>query len=123
VVIADESKLVSRLGAFPLPVEVLTFGHGTTRTRICAAAESLGYANLAPALRMKNGQPSHTDNGNLIYDCPFGAISDAPALAASLSMVVGVVDHGLFVNMASALVIAAANGVRVIERRRNLSSR
>jgi ribose 5-phosphate isomerase A len=123
VVIADGSKLVSRLGAFPLPVEVVVFGHDTTRTRICGAAEKLGYANLAPVLRMKNGEVFHTDNGNVIYDCPFGAITDASPLAAALSMVVGVVDHGLFVNMASALVIAGAGGVRVIERTQNPSSR
>jgi ribose 5-phosphate isomerase A len=123
VVIADESKLVPRLGAFPLPVEVVAFGHGSTRARIRTAAERLGYANLAPVLRMKDSQPFNTDNGNMIYDCPFGAIADAPALAASLSAVVGVVDHGLFVNMASALVIAGASGVRVIERARSPSSR
>ena len=116
VVIADESKLVARLGAFPLPVEVIAFGHGTTRARICAAAESLGYENLAPALRTKAGQVFRTDSGNVIYDCPFGAIADVPALAAALSPVTGAVEHGLFVNMASALVIAGASGVRVIER-------
>jgi ribose 5-phosphate isomerase A len=122
IVMADESKLVPTLGAFPIPVEVVVFGHGTTRARIYATADRLGYANLAPVLRMKNGEVFHTDNGNVIYDCPFGAITDARALAASLSMVVGVVDHGLFVNMASALVIAGASGVRVIERRPNPSS-
>ena len=116
VVIADENKLVARLGAFPLPVEVIAFGHGTTRARICAAAESLGYENLAPVLRTKAGQVFRTDSGNVIYDCPFGAIADVPALAAALSPITGVVEHGLFVNMASALVIAGASGVRVIER-------
>jgi ribose 5-phosphate isomerase A len=116
VVIADESKLVRRLGAFPLPVEVVSFGHGSTGARISAAAKNLGYANLSPRLRLKDGEAFRTDNGNLIYDCAFGAILDVPALAASLSAIVGVVEHGLFVNMASALVIAGASGVKVMER-------
>jgi ribose 5-phosphate isomerase A len=116
VVIADESKLVARLGAFSVPVEVITFGHATTRARICAAVESLGYENLAPVLRVKSGQTFRTDSGNVIYDCAFRSIADVPALAAALSPVTGVVEHGLFVNMASALVIAGASAVRVIER-------
>ena len=118
VIIADESKLVPKLGAFPVPVEVIAFGHGTTRTRICAAAEKLGYGNLAPVLRAKEGRPFRTDSGNVIYDCPFGAIADVPALAAALSPIPGVVEHGLFVNMTSALVIAGANGARVIARKK-----
>ena len=67
-------------------------------------------------LRTKAGQAFRTDSGNLIYDCPFGAIADVPALAAALSPITGVVEHGLFVNMASVLVIADASGLRVIER-------
>ena len=116
VVIADESKLVDPLGAFPLPVEVVSFGHISTRGRIRNAAENLGYANLTPMLRHKDGQPFRTDNGNHIYDCPFGAIADARLLATCLSVIPGVVDHGLFVGMASALVLASPSGVRVIER-------
>ena len=117
VVIADESKLVARLGGiFPVPVEVIAFGHVTTRARICAAVQTLGYEDLAPNLRVKSGEVFRTDSGNVIYDCPFGAIADVPALAAALSPVTGVVEHGLFVNMASALVIAGAGAVRVIER-------
>ena len=117
IVIADESKLVRRLGAFALPVEVIAFGHRTTASRIVAVAHALGYAHLTPKLRMKDGQPFRTDSGNVIYDCPFGEIADAPALAAALSAVTGVVEHGLFVGLASHLVIAGASGVRVIERK------
>jgi len=117
IVIADESKLVRHLGAFPLPVEVIAFGHRTTAARIVAAAKTLGYAQLAPKLRMKDGQPFRTDSGNVIYDCPFVEIGDAPALAAALSQITGVVEHGLFIGLASHLVIAAASGVRVIERK------
>jgi ribose 5-phosphate isomerase A len=117
IVIADESKLVPRLGAFPLPVEVIAFGHRTTATRIAQVAKKLGYPQLAPNLRMKDGQPFRTDSGNVIYDCPFREIADAPMLAAALSAITGVVEHGLFVGLASHLVIAAASGVRVIERK------
>jgi ribose 5-phosphate isomerase A len=116
IVIADESKLVKKLGAFPVPVEVIPFGHGTTKARIAKAAASLGYRNLEPKLRLKDGTPYRTDNGNVIYDCPFGAINDVPALAGALSPLAGVVEHGLFVNMASVLVLAGANGVRVLTR-------
>jgi ribose 5-phosphate isomerase A len=116
IVIADESKLVRRLGAFPLPVEVVAFGHRTTASRIAAVARAFGHAQLVPRLRMKDGQAFRTDNGNVIYDCAFGEIADAPSLAAGLSTITGVVEHGLFVGLASHLVIAGAAGVRVIER-------
>jgi ribose 5-phosphate isomerase A len=117
IVIADDSKLVHRLGAYPLPVEVVAFGHRTTASRLAAVAKELGYSRMAPALRMKDGQPFRTDSGHVIYDCPFGQIADAPALAVALSAATGVVEHGLFVGMASHLVIAGVNGVRVIERK------
>jgi ribose 5-phosphate isomerase A len=117
VVIADESKFVDPLGAFPLPVEVVSFGHISTRGRIRQTAESLGYANLTLVLRGKDGQPYRTDNANYIYDCSFGAITNARLLASALSAIPGVVDHGLFVGMAAALVLAGPAGVRVIERK------
>jgi ribose 5-phosphate isomerase A len=117
VVIADESKLVRRLGAYPLPIEVVAFGHRTTASRIASAAGALGYAHMTPKLRVKDGQPFRSDSGNVIYDCPFREIGSAPSLAAALSTITGVVEHGLFVGLASHLVIAGAAGVRVIERK------
>jgi ribose 5-phosphate isomerase A len=60
--------------------------------------------------------PFKTDGGNFIYDCVFGAISDAPALGAALSAVPGVIEHGLFVGLATALVVAREGGVEVIEK-------
>jgi ribose 5-phosphate isomerase A len=117
IVIADESTLVRPHGAYPLPVEVIAFGHRTTASRIAAVAKGLGYAQMVPALRMKDGQPFRTDSGNVLYDCPLRAIAHAPSLAAALSAIAGVVEHGLFVGMASHLVIAGASGVRVIERK------
>jgi ribose 5-phosphate isomerase A len=114
-VIADESKLVQRLGKFPLPVEVIAFGHATTARRISDAAQKLGY-KVAPNLRMKDGAVFRTDGGNYIYDCPFGAITDVPRLAAALSQITGVVEHGLFVGLATTLILAGPRGVKLIER-------
>jgi ribose 5-phosphate isomerase A len=116
IVIADDSKLVQQLGAFPLPVEVVSFGHATTARRITRVAKILGYADLEPRLRLKDGAPFRSDNGNFIYDCPFDGIIDVPRLAGSLSLIPGVVDHGLFVGMASVLILAGEKGVRVLER-------
>ena len=99
-------------------LEVIPFGHVTTKARIVKAAAALGYGNLEPKLRMKDGAPYRTDNGNVIYDCPFGAITDTARLAATLSAIPGVVDHGLFVGLASILILAGVSGVRVIERGR-----
>ncbi|HLY04172.1 MAG TPA: ribose-5-phosphate isomerase RpiA [Rhizomicrobium sp.] len=113
VVIADSSKLVERLGRFPLPVEVLPFGHVTTARRIRNAAAALGYDN--PPIHLRDGFV--TDSGNVIYDCAFGSIGDVRLLALALAVIPGVVDHGLFLNLASTLVVAGPDGVEVIERK------
>jgi ribose 5-phosphate isomerase A len=117
LVIADSSKLVRKLGAFPLPIEVIPLGHGTTRGRIIRVSEALGYSGLAPRLRMKDGAIFVTDNGNYIYDCPYGVITDARKLAAALSPITGVVEHGLFVDLATTLVIGGAHGISVTNRK------
>jgi ribose 5-phosphate isomerase A len=78
------------------------------------AAAKLKYNHLPLTLRTKDDVPFKTDGGNYIYDCAFGAIVDAPALAAALSAVPGVMEHGLFVGLATALVIARESGVEVI---------
>lgn len=116
IVIADESKLRPRLGRFPLPIEVLPFGHKTTLNRIIAAAANLGHLQLAPVLRQSGRAVYRTDNGNFIYDCPFGEIHEAGALAKELSQITGVVEHGLFCGMAWLLIAAGTDGVRLIER-------
>ncbi|MDE1939126.1 MAG: ribose-5-phosphate isomerase RpiA [Alphaproteobacteria bacterium] len=116
IIIADGSKLVDRLGRFPLPIEVVEFGHKTTAARITRAIAALGYTNVPLTLRSKDGVPLKTDSGNLLYDAGFGAIADAAKLDAALSSVTGVVEHGLFVAIASTLVIARPNGVEIIER-------
>ena len=114
LVIADETKLVARLGKFPLPVEVVMFGRGATVKLIEAAVAKLGYANVPVNARQRDGELVRTDSGNLIYDCAFGAIKDTKALAAALSAVPGVVEHGLFIGIATTLVIAHPGEVEVI---------
>jgi ribose 5-phosphate isomerase A len=116
VVIADESKLVPRLGKFPLPVEVVEFGHKATVARLADAFDALDYGGIRMSLRQKDGEPFKTDSGNLIYDCAFGAIQNAGKLAAAISAVPGVVEHGLFVGIATTLLIAGPGDVEVISR-------
>jgi ribose 5-phosphate isomerase A len=116
IVIADESKMVPRLGRFPLPVEVVEFGHKTTAAHLAEAIQTLGYDAAPFTLRLKDGAPLKTDSGNVIYDCAFGAIQNAPKLAAALSAVPGVVEHGLFIGLATTMLIATAGEVEVIER-------
>lgn len=118
IVIADKSKLVRRLGKFTLPVEVIPYGHATTLQRLNDAFARLGYTKVPATLREKDGAPYKTDSGNFIYDCAFGAIKNAPKLAAALDGITGVVEHGLFIGIAGALVIAGPKGVEIIEKKK-----
>jgi ribose 5-phosphate isomerase A len=110
VAIADASKRVRRLGAFPLPIEVVPFGHLSTARRLCDAFAECDLT-IAPRLRSRDGAPVLTDQGNLIYDAPCGAIEDPSQLADALKAVTGVVDHGLFLDLADEAFLATANGV------------
>ncbi len=110
VVIADAAKHVARLGAFPLPIEVVAFAHKTTALRLCDALAECDIG-VAPRLRLKDGQPVATDGGNLIYDAACGAILDPARLAATLKGVTGVVDHGLFLDLADEALIGQDSGV------------
>jgi ribose 5-phosphate isomerase A len=116
VVIADESKMVPRLGRYPLPIEVVEFGHKSTCARLAAALAAAGYANVPMTLRQRDSSVFNTDSGNVIYDCAFGAIQNAAKLAAAISAVPGVVEHGLFIGMATTLLIAADGEIEVINR-------
>jgi ribose 5-phosphate isomerase A len=110
VVIADAAKRVVRLGKFPLPIEVVEFGHLTTQARICdALADS--EIGVAPRLRVKDGQPVRTDSGNLIYDVACGDIPDPGMLADALKLITGVVEHGLFLGLADEALIGTDAGV------------
>jgi ribose 5-phosphate isomerase A len=110
IVIADAGKRVPRLGKFPLPIEVVAFGHESTALRICDALAECDIG-AAPRLRIRDGEPVITDNGNLIYDAACRAIEEPALLAEALKSVTGVVDHGLFLDMADEALIAAADGV------------
>ncbi len=114
VVIADETKLVDPLGKYPLPVEVIPYGQTTTLDRMKRAFAGLGYPAIPITLREKDGTPFKTDSGNVIYDCAFGAIKDAAKLAAVLDGITGVVEHGLFIGIATTLVIAHPGEVEII---------
>lgn len=116
IVIADETKLVPRLGKYPLPVEVVEFGHKAIAARLGKAIAALGYKNVAMNLRQKDGAAFKSDSGNLIYDCHMGAIQNAAKLGAAIRTVSGVVEHGLFVGIASTLIIAGPGEVEVIDR-------
>ena len=116
LVIADESKLVPQLGKYPLPVEVIEFGHKTTAVHLADALREAGYDNPAITLRLAEGAPLRTDNGNVIYDCSLGAIQNTAKLAAAISGVTGVVEHGLFLGIATTLLISGPGDVEVIER-------
>jgi ribose 5-phosphate isomerase A len=97
-------------------VEVIEFGHGTTAMRIAQAVADLGYPPVAMTLRKRDGAVFKTDSGNVIYDCAFGAINNAKKLADALSAITGVVEHGLFVGIATTLLIANPGEVEVIEK-------
>jgi ribose 5-phosphate isomerase A len=116
IVIADETKLVPRLGKFPLPVEVVEFGHKSTAARLAAALAAAGYAKAPMSLRQRDGGIFKTDSGNVIYDIAFGTVQNAPKLAAALQAVTGVVEHGLFIGIATTLLIAGPGEIEVITR-------
>jgi ribose 5-phosphate isomerase A len=116
VVMIHGSKLVEKLGAFPLPVEVLEFGHATTAAHIASAVKALGYRDVPITLRRKADAIYKTDSGNMIYDCGFGTIVDPGVLSRTLSCVTGVVDHGLYVGIARTLIVARDDGIEIIER-------
>jgi ribose 5-phosphate isomerase A len=110
VVIADAAKRVKTLGAFPLPVEVVAFGHTTTARRLFDALAECDLG-AAPRLRVRDGAPVTTDGGGLIYDIACGAIPDPSLLADALKAVTGVVDHGLFLDLADEALVGTAAGV------------
>jgi ribose 5-phosphate isomerase A len=114
VVIADAAKQVPTLGKFPLPIEVVAFGHKTTALRICDALTECDIG-AAPRLRLKDGAPVLTDGGNVIYDAACGRIEEPAVLAAALKSVTGVVDHGLFLDLADLALVGTDAGVAQAE--------
>ncbi len=110
VVIADAAKRVAQLGRFPLPVEVVGFGHAVTARRIAHAVAALG-CEAAPRLRQSGAKPVTSDGGNPIYDLPCGAVVDAHRLARTLKGITGVIEHGLFLGLADEALIGTNDGV------------
>jgi ribose 5-phosphate isomerase A len=111
LVVVDEGKLVTQLGErYPLPVEVVPFGH----TPAICAVEGLGAR--VTLRRGTDGQPWISDNGNYILDCRFGPIADPVALQKALLAIPAVVESGLFLNMAGTVIVGHAEGVRLLSR-------
>ena len=110
VVIADAAKVVPVLGAFHLPIEVVAFGHRKTANRIFDVLMDHDI-EIGPRLRAKDGQTVLTDGGNVIYDAACKAIHNPAALAADLKGVTGVVDHGLFLDLADEALVGMDGGV------------
>ncbi|MFC3529209.1 ribose-5-phosphate isomerase RpiA [Paracoccus mangrovi] len=117
VVIADQGKVVDRLGQFHLPVEVIPFGWQTTRKLITRALDALDLGQRPVLLRQRDNKPLLTDEGNLILDLALEAIPDPQALADRLSRIAGVVEHGLFLNICHVAIIGRPDG-SVVELQR-----
>jgi ribose 5-phosphate isomerase A len=113
IVIADASKLVETLGAFPLPIEVNPFGLKATQLAIDRAANNLG---LTGSIQLRGGtaKPFYTDGGHLILDASFGRIPDPKALEDALIAIPGVVETGLFIGICTSAIIASQDGIAVM---------
>jgi len=116
VVIADESKWVPTLGRFPLPIEIVPFGATVTRRAVEAAAAESGCPGPAPLRKAQNGHAFVTDGGHWLIDAALQRIADPRTLAARLAAIPGVVEHGLFIDLAQAAIVAGAERVRIVER-------
>ncbi|MDR3495370.1 MAG: ribose-5-phosphate isomerase RpiA [Ancalomicrobiaceae bacterium] len=116
IVIADSSKVVDTLGAFPLPIEVVPFGLTATRAKIAATAERLGLIGTLNLRKTDSGAPYLTDGGHFILDASFRRIPRPEALAKALEAIPGVVEHGLFIGIATMAIVAHPQGIKTITR-------
>lgn len=110
ITICDETKIVDRLGAFPLPVEVVQFAWKQTERMVAGLIDRHGIAGAAIERRMRGGQPVVTDSGNFILDCRCGKISGPAALELELNRIPGVVENGLFTRESQGMVIGRFDG-------------
>ena len=110
VIVADASKQVAVLGQFPLPVEVIPFAQMLVSKRIAALGADVSVR------KGEDGTPYVTDENNHILDCRFGQIPDADGLAQQLSDMPGVVEHGLFIGMASVALFAKGSEIGELRR-------
>jgi ribose 5-phosphate isomerase A len=113
IVITDESKAVPVLGQYPLPVEIDRFGASVTLRQTGEAAARAGCHGKI-TLRQSEGVAFISDGGNFILDCHFGRIDAPEDLAARLTAIPGVVDHGLFLGIASTVISAGAGGITIL---------
>lgn len=111
IIIVDESKLVAMLGTkWAVPIEVIPFGNGSQLHYL----EALGAG--VKLRQNRDNTPFHTDQNNLIFDCNFGLIADPAALAEKIKQRTGIVEHGLFIQLASDVIVADASGTRHLQR-------
>jgi ribose 5-phosphate isomerase A len=110
VIVADASKRVPTLGRFPLPVEVIKFAQAMVAKKIAALGAQVSLR------RRPDGSPFLTDENNYILDCSFGQIADPDGLARRLSDMPGIVEHGLFIGMASTVIFASGKDVVEVHR-------
>ena len=114
IVIANSSKSVAVLGKFPLPVEVNVFGLEATKRMILAAARACGCDGEVRLRKTPGGHAFVSDNGHYIVDCFFGAIPRPDDLADRLAAIPGVVEHGLFIGIAKAVISAGPAGIEIL---------
>jgi ribose 5-phosphate isomerase A len=119
LIIADHSKRVEKLGRFPLPVEVERFGVKSTMRMMEGAANDAGCEGELTLRRNQYSEPFITDGGNFIVDCAFQEIADPETLADLLRLIPGVVEHGMFLGVADAAIIAGPDGVALLTASEN----
>lgn len=107
--IVDSEKMVRNLGKFPLPLEIVTFGHN----RVFRIMEE---ADLKPVIRKKEGKFYHTDSGNLIFDLHLDLIENPYELNDRIKLINGVVETGLFLNIADIIIVGRDTSTEVLKK-------
>ena len=115
LIIADESKLVDKLGDFKLPIEVSPYEHEVTSLGIINKLKKIGYEGTID-LRKDNKNIFITDGGNYIYDLSVGLISDPNIIEQTLNLIPGVFENGLFIDLTKKVVIGGQEGTRIISK-------
>ncbi|HEY5225211.1 MAG TPA: ribose 5-phosphate isomerase A, partial [Methylovirgula sp.] len=113
VVISDASKAVATLGKFPLPIEISRFGCEATRAAILREARRCGCDGAIVPRKAPGGEIFTTDSRNYLVDCAFGTIPLADELALRLSAIPGIVEHGLFIGLAKAVISGGNDGIKI----------
>ncbi|UHD44035.1 ribose-5-phosphate isomerase RpiA [Aureimonas altamirensis] len=117
ICVCDETKIVDRLGGFPLPVEVVQFAWKQTQRQVADILAAHGLADVEMVRRTRDGTPVVTDSGNFILDCKCIAIEDPATLETELNRIPGVVENGLFTREAAGMVVGRFDGTSYIQMR------